>query len=144
MTRTPTLEYRVQQVALPGVILGSAEIATPFTKIPMPGNIEFEDLAVTFKVGENLTDWLEVFRWMEGLGQPKQLGSFPPRVDDAVSDINITILNNSSKGVLDFKFVDAYPVRLSSINFDIAVPDVRYLSATAIFKYTRYEVNIVT
>lgn len=143
MSRTPTLEYRVQQVTLPGVALGTADVPTPFTKIPLAGNIEYDELQVTFKVGENLTDWLEVYRWMEGLGQPKQLGSFPPRYDDAVTDINITVLNNSSNGILDFKFVDAYPIRLSGIPFDIAVADVRYLTATAVFRYLRYEVNSV-
>ena len=145
MGRTPTLEYRVQKVSLPGIVLGSIDAPTPFTVIPMSGNIEFNPLRLSFHIGENMKDYLEVFNWMVDIGQPERLGkSYPDKITETVSDITITVLNNSSKPILAFTFFDAFPIALSDVDFDIAVPEVNYLTASATFKYLRYEVQDVT
>ena len=65
------LEMRCQSVSIPGVNLGTGQVATPFLIMQEPANFSYgSPLVITFMVGENLADYLEVYNWMTGLGQP--------------------------------------------------------------------------
>lgn len=144
LSRTPELEYKIQQVTLPAISLGSADVPSPFTVIPTPGNIKYEDLTISFMVGETMKDYREIFEWMADLGQPRQLGSFPQKVKDAYSDISLIILNSSYNPVIQFTFVDAFPVFLSPISFDITETGVPYAHATSTFRCLRIEMADIT
>ena len=144
LDRAPNVQYRIQQTALPGISLGSAEVSTPFVKLPMPGNLTFDDLHVSFKVSEHMLDYLEIFNWMIQMGQPASLGSIPKLIKDIKSDITLTILNSASQPTINVTFVDAYPVNLTEISFDTTLSTVEYPTATATFKYTYYTIKTIT
>ena len=44
-------------------------------------------------------------------------------------------------GVLNFKFLECFPLNLSSISFDAAGTDVEYVVADVSFRYDMYEVQ---
>lgn len=142
LSRTPELEYRVQSVSIPGISLGSADMPTPFgTRVPFSGNMEYDDLNVTFLVGEELKDYLEIHNWMTDIGHPISLQQYPKTQPQTVSDISVFILSSAMRPIINVVFTDAFPVSLSSLDFDSTLSEVQYAQATATFKYSRYYFN---
>lgn len=137
LDRTPQIEYRIQTVELPGLSLGSADQPTPFVTIPRPGNLSYNDLNITFLVGENLRDYLSVFDWMVALGKPDNFEQYR----DWFSDCNVFVLNSNLKPVFSYRFTDVYPIELSGINYDTTLSEVQYATATVTFKYTRFYID---
>lgn len=144
LERAPNVEYRVQQAQIPGVSLGSVEIPTPFTKIPLPGNISYDDFTITFMVAEHMLDYLEILNWMVSIGQDRHLGQMPKKFADTMSDATLTVLDSQSKPIYNVNFVEMFPVSLSPLNFNVSITGPQYVEVTASFKYTRFSVNKVT
>ena len=70
--KLPNVNYFVQAVNLPGVQLGETPLNTPFHIIPTPGDhITYGEMAVTFKVDEDMENYIELYNWMQYLGFPE-------------------------------------------------------------------------
>ena len=54
-------------------------------------------------------------------------------------DATLTILSNKNNPIVEVRFKDIYPASLSGLNFTQSTTDVEYLTASADFKYTLYE-----
>lgn len=134
---TPELEFRVQKVSLPGMTLGTVDLPTPFVKMPISGNIKYDEFAVTFMVGEGMKDYLEIYDWMVKLGYPDRLGQY----QNILSDCSVIILNSSSKANINVRFTDAFPVGISGIDMDSTLQEVQYATATARFRFLRWYIE---
>ena len=130
----PDVEYRVQNVTLPGLTLGSADIQTPFVRLSNPGNIAYDDLQVTFMVGEQMKDYLQIYNWMTSLGYPDGLDQYR----DIKADCSVIILNSAMRPIINVRFMDVFPTSLTSIDFDATLPEVQYATATASFRFYRF------
>ena len=130
----PEFEFRVQTVVIPGLNLGTVEIPSPFVTIPEPGNISYDQLSVSFMVGEDMKDYMEIFNWMVGLGTPDGLGTYTRKFIDG----SVLILNSSQKILKNVRFTNMYPVSLSDVSFDSTLSDVQYVTATANFRFARF------
>lgn len=136
---TPHIEYRAQRVKIPSLNLGTATRETPFVRIPLPGNMAYDDLQIGFLVGENMKDYLEIYNWMVKLGYPDYLGQY----EDITSDCSVMILNSNLNANINIRFTDVFPVSLSEIDFDTTLTEVQYATATVTFKFTRWYVEPV-
>ena len=58
------------------------------------------------------------------------------------SDAALQILNSNYNVIQTIRFKEIFPISLSTLKFDTVASDVQYLSASATFKYTTY--NIVS
>jgi hypothetical protein len=144
LNRVPTMAYFCQSVNLPGIGMGSVEQPTIFglpVNVPS-GAIRFEDFSITFKVDENLKNWLEIYNWIRGNGN---LGEdctpalpYPNKVD---SGGTLLITNSSYKPKLRVNFKHLWPKSLSGIVFSTALPDSVEAVATAVFAYTSHSVE---
>lgn len=134
----PNTEYNVQHVTIPGLSLGVAYTPSPFVKIVNPGNIEYDPIEVTFKVGENMSDYLEIFNWMVSLGHPDSLQQYK-RI---VSDASLIILDSAKNPNMVIRFTDCFPIGLSPIEMDTTLQDVQYVTARASFKFQRFYYNL--
>lgn len=134
LDRTPEVEYRAQSVILPSLNLGTANVPTPFVQLPMPGNLTYDDLTLTFLVGENMKDYLSIFNWMVALGHPDNLEQYK----DWRSDCSLFILNSNLTTNLIVRFTEAYPISLSGVEFDTTLSETQYATATVTFKFTRW------
>lgn len=141
--RIPEIEYRIQDVALPSVSLGSATIPTPFTEIPTPGNLSFDDLNISFIVGESMADYLSVLKWMLEIGQPEKIGFFPNGLKNQFSDASLIVCNSSFTPIFSYNFIDLFPTNISSLQFTTTTTNVQYIHASASFKYTRFEIQSI-
>lgn len=60
--KCPNIDFFIQKVNIPGITLESSKYEQPFATIPEPGEkVTFEELEMTFKVQENLADWMEIY-----------------------------------------------------------------------------------
>ena len=137
LDRTPEIEYRAQTVTFPGMTLGTATVPTPFVPIPMPGNLSYDELTLSFLVGENMKDYLSIFDWMVALGHPDNLEQYR----DWRSDCTLFILNSNLKPNVQVRFTDAYPVSLTGVEFDTTLTDTQYATASVSFRFTRWYIE---
>jgi hypothetical protein len=149
LARAPATSFFLQNVTIPGLTMPSTIQPTPFVKIPIPGDhIDYDDLQITFKIDENLSNWLEIHNWMEALGFPDKFEQYKALADKEngdinliTSDITVTILNSAMNPNLEFKFEDAFPVSLGSFDLNTTDASIDYVSSNATFKYRKYTIT---
>ena len=153
--RAPNVNFFIQKINIPSITLPEIEVPTPFVNIPVPQtNMVFGMLDITFKVDEDLQNYLEIHNWIRSLGTPYSLGLEPKypnlsymnstvEAQNVGSEITLTILNELKHPTYQFVFHRAFPISLSEIVFDTTDDDVNYVSASASFKYILFDVDTV-
>jgi hypothetical protein len=135
--------------------LGVANQPSYLRDIPTPGDkIDFGDLSIRFMVDEDLVNYMELQRWIRGLGFPDSLKDFADlekeavikprfanRGDNIYSDGTLQILSSNLVAKFNVNFKDLFPVSLSTITFDATDTDIEYFTAEATFKYTIYDLT---
>lgn len=150
--KTPNLNFFVQSVNIPGISLIPLDQPNPFAKIPYSGDhIDFNNMSVSFKVDEDLENYLEIHNWIRQLGFPDNYSQYKQIASQGltsglgiVSDISIMILSSSRNPTFEVIFKDAFPVSLSDILFNTTNPDVDYIAADVSFKYTSYKIEKIS
>lgn len=161
-TMLPKVSFLLQDVDLPGVGFSqSADFHTPRKVLPMPGDtVTYDDLEISFLVDENLENWEELHKWFRGIGNPYtaderenfvQVAQHPSvkplpvkNIGSVMSDGTLTILNSNNRPVLAIKYLDCWPLRVSGLKYTTKIDSVKYLFATATFKYSIYLPERVT
>ena len=147
--KAPHVNFFVQSVNLPSVSLGEADVETPFSKIPFPGTkLTFGNLSVTFKVDEDMKNYLEMFNWMKELGFPDNFAQYQSIANRSLytgegvfSDITLLVMTSAMNPNIEITFFDCFPVDLSELSFDSASADVEYLTATITFANRRFDIK---
>jgi hypothetical protein len=154
---SPNVTFFVTKVAVPEISVETTTQSTLYNAIPMPGDeIQYTDLVVSFKLQENLADYLEIYNWLINSGHPTNLTDLyeqqnyvrnnPSKGGEAsnggiFSDAVLTVLDNSLNPKFDVYFYKIFPVRLSSINFSTQNRQSSPLEVTASFKYVYFDVK---
>jgi hypothetical protein len=149
--RAPHVNFFVQKVNLPAISLPTIDSPTPFVKIPQPGeHLDYADLTLSFRVDENLQNYLEIHNWIRALGKPKDFSEYkalaqnPNYTGDGLrSDLTLMILSSAKNPNYEIVFTDAYPYDISELTFDTTKSDVEFIEATATFKYILFEIKNV-
>ena len=157
VSRAPKIAYFGNRVNVPSLTLGIAEQSTYLRNIPRPGTeVSFEDLTLTFLVDEGLENYMEIQKWIRGIGYPESLDQiYDFQKDDShtikakhseeinlFSDATLTILDNVNLPKFKVIFDGLFPYSLSTIAFDATQTDLEYFTAEVSFKYNIY--NIVS
>jgi hypothetical protein len=137
LSATPNVEYRVQSAQLPGITLGTATIQSPFSPIRLSGNVTYDELALTFLVGENMRDYMEIYNWIMKLGYPEDLKQY----DGQQYEASLMILNSTFQPIYKFNFTNVIPTSLSSLSFDSTLQDVQYAQASISMSFTTMRVE---
>tara|TARA_R110000823_G_scaffold200078_2_gene331095 strand:- start:762 stop:1289 length:528 start_codon:yes stop_codon:yes gene_type:complete len=144
ISRVPNVEFFVQRVSLPEISLPATATPTPFITINHPGDhLQFGQLTVTFRVNENLDNYLEIYNWMIALGAPERFSQYTlqnrpykatgEQLDTTLSDISLVMLTSAMNGNVEFTMRDCFPTSLTNIDVDSTLTDVDYITATATF-----------
>ena len=155
LKRAPGVAFFCNQANIPSMDLGIAEQPTYLRNIPTPGDkIQFGDLTLRFLVDEDLVNYMELQRWIRGLGYPENMdefrklegeavlpGNFGQAGDNIYSDGTLQILSSNLVAKFNVNFKDLFPVSLSTITFDATDTDIEYFTAEATFKYTIYNLT---
>jgi hypothetical protein len=146
--KAPHVNFFIQRVNIPAISLTSPEPNNPFVKTPIPGDhLEFGELSISFKVDEDLQNYLEIHNWIRALGKPesfelfKEIQDKPTITGDGIySDISVLVLSSTKMPNYEIVYADSFPTRLSELEFNSTDDSVNYITASATFKYTYYNI----
>jgi len=167
-SKLPKVEFFCQTANIPGIGLGVADIETSLKSIPFPGDkVNYQDLAISFLVDENLENYKEIHDWIIGLGAPQDHTQFanlratssdrfpgtsssnaitgqttadPLPESGMYSDATLTVLNSKNIAVTEIRFHNIFPTSLGALSYDVQASDVNYLSTAVDFSYMYYEI----
>ena len=159
LTKTPKVDFLCQSANIPQISMGTAIQPSYLKDIPVPGDkVLYDDLNVRFLVDEKMENYLAIHKWITGLGYPESLGQYnqlktdDKRTDRGVndaadplyfqySDATLQVLNSNYKPSVLINFKDAFPISLSTLDFDVTTRDYNYFTAEVTFKYTIYNIT---
>ena len=159
LTKTPKVDFLCQSANIPQISMGTAIQPSYLKDIPVPGDkVLYDDLNVRFLVDEKMENYLAIHKWMTGLGYPEfraqydQLKKDDNRTNRGVvdkgdpryfefSDATLQVLNSNYKPTVLINFKDAFPVSLSTLEFDVSQRDYSYFTADVTFKYTIFNIT---
>jgi hypothetical protein len=147
--RSPHVNFFIQKVNIPDITLKPATYPNPLVNIPIPGeHLDYGILNITFKVDEDLQNYLEIHNWIRALGKPTDYEEHKAISEKAIitgegiySDISLMILSSTKMANYEVIFTDAHPVNISGLTFNTTDSDVNYIEASASFKYVYYDIN---
>ena len=142
LDRVPNMVYFCQSVNLPGVGFGVADQPTTMgypVKIPT-GAFRFQDLELSFRVDENLTNWLELHNWIRTSGNYTSDTSTLP-YNQKTTGATLLITNSSYKPKLKVIFKHVFPQFISGINFAVNTPSSTEAIAAVKFAHTGYTIE---
>lgn len=162
INRLRGVDFFCQSASVPSISMNSADQGTRYNKIPHPGDeLTYEDLFIRFLVDENMKNWYQVHDWMREITTPyssKEFGysrgtrrsvnnepnTFKSGEWDNQwrSDCSLFILSSNYRPVAEFVFRDAFPVNLTTLNFDASVPDISYFTSECVLRYNYYDYYI--
>ena len=156
LKRSPKVAFFCNQANIPSLDLGNAVQSTYFKDIDIPGDkVVFGDLTLRFLVDEDLGNYMELQKWIRGLGYPeseKEIvdlqkngpgdvgGIYYNEGLNIYSDATLQVLSNNLVPKFQVMFRDVYPYSLSTITFDATDTDIEYFTADVSFKYTIYNI----
>jgi hypothetical protein len=149
LRRAPSISYFCQRVDIPDMSLDAAVAPSPFVEDPHPGDhMSFGELDLSFKLDERLQNYMEVQRWMLGLGFPEsfdQHADLERAAEEAPdlglrSDLTVNMLTSSRNASFSWTFVDAWPTYLGKLPMDSTLLDPTHVDVQVVFKYTYFTV----
>jgi hypothetical protein len=147
INRLPEFSAFVQSVTLPGPNLGIAEVPSPFKVIPLAGeHLTYGEIDVSFKINEDMGNYIEIFNWMTGLGFPDSYNQYKDFADDSgpgtgkgdFSDAVLMVYTSSFNAGVKIQIRDLFPVSLSPITFTSQDTSIEYIEATCGFTFLNY------
>jgi hypothetical protein len=142
LDRVPNMVYFCQTANLPGIGFGVADQPTSLghpVKIPT-GAFRFEELELTFRVDENLNNWLELHDWIRTTGNYTSDQSTLP-YSQKTSGATLLITNSSYKPKIKIQFKHVFPQFVSGIKFAVNTPTSVEALATVKFAHTGYTIE---
>ena len=150
--RYPKVDFFCNTARIPEITLGTATQSSYLKDVEVPGDkISYGDLSIQFLVDENMENYRIVHDWITGLGFPETTQQFKDLTTDKMdgskelqqqfADGTLLILNSNFNEIAKVKFLDMFPVSISSLDFDATSTDVNYFTAQATFKYTVYQLT---
>jgi len=159
LSKAPKVDFMCQSANIPSISMGTAVQATYLKDIAVPGDkVLYDDLNLRFLIDENMENYLQIYKWITGLGYPESVEQYNKlKSDDPYSVINdidrtdpryfessdatLQILSSNYQPNILVKFKDVFPTSLSTLEFDVSDRDYSYFTAQVSFKYTIYEIT---
>lgn len=155
--RLTEVQFFCQAVNIPGVNTQSTVQISPFRDMGVPGDkMEYEDLTVEFLVDEELRSWASIYYWIKGYTQAESWDDYKnldklskysqyeylntPQYADAILT---TLTASDDKPKVRIHFIDLFPVYVSAIPLDVRVSSEKIITASATFRFKRYEIALV-
>ena len=141
LERTPTMNYFSQSASLPGISLGTSNVVNPLLDYPLPGEkLTFSPFDISFRVDEDLKNYIEIYNWLVGLGSPSTTDQYNRFKNNSVhqsnlSDATLSILSSKYNPNIRVKFQKMFPESISELLFTSTGSDIEYLEATVSFRY---------
>jgi hypothetical protein len=127
--------FTVQTFSLPDMSITPTLLNLPRRNIGLAADkVEYSPFELTFLVDENFVNYKEIHDWILGQVTEGDQGVRKTR------DVSLIVLNSHNNKAREIKFVDAYPISLSSLQFDATNTSIEYLIASVTFQYSYYKI----
>lgn len=144
--RMPHVNYFCTSAAVPGLTATAVRQPSPFTDVKVTGDkLVYQPLIVNFIVDEEMNNWREIHDWMISYAHPTTFAEYR---DDSLlpnqlypskkSDITLLIPNNKYNTTHEFIFVDAFPIDISDLVFDVQIDATQSVVSTLTMEYSYY------
>ena len=138
----PNLQYFAQSVTHPGVSVSDVDIQFSRRNIPTVGDkILFDELQITFLVDEDMKAYEEMFAWLNRLVNDEYKTAAGTILSgfSSEADITVTVLSSHNNANKQIRYINAFPINVSGVEFTSQSGDVTPLTFTAGFRYSYYE-----
>jgi hypothetical protein len=146
--RLPNTEFFTQRVTVPSISMTAPIQVNPIHNIyRTPDRAEYADLDLSFIVDEDMNNYTEILRWMEGMGSPESTDQRKNLISSKyglTSDISIVIQSSSRNPNKKFTYTECFPTNLGSINLDVTSTDIIYPECTVTFRYTNMRLENIS
>ena len=127
-------QFMAQTVALPDLQVSGAVYQTRNRNIiEAPDKIEYGMFDMTFLIDEYLLNYKEIHDWIVGLVTEDDQGVRKAR------DMVLQILSSHNNVIAELQFINAIPINLSSLPFDVSSTDIVYLTANVTFQFDYFK-----
>jgi len=154
LAKYPKVDFFSNTALIPSISLGVAAQPSYLKDIPIPGDkLSYDDFSLDFLVDENFENYLLVHNWLRGFGYPFSVEEYKQLLDNDTlnpgkqnamsgqSDGTLIIYNSNFQPIVNVSFKGLFPVSLSTIGFDAKDSNANYITASATFKYTIYDIK---
>ena len=167
ISKIPGVEFFCQTASIPAISMGVANQPTRLNNIYQPGDeLYYEPLYLKFLIDENMKNYYQVHDWIRRITTPVTSQEFTyntldDRGDDRYPnyyrdrknlpkwgnnqwkcDCSLFVLSSNYKPVAEFVFKDAFPISLTTLNFDATVTDITYFTAEVSFRYNYFNYKV--
>lgn len=134
----PNVSFYAQEVNLPSIGVPATEVPFPGTNNKISGNtVEFSPLTVTFIVDEEMANYEEVWKWVEG----QRLNSAnSEKYANYQVDASLHVMTANSTTNRIFTFEGLFPTRLEELQFRTTEATTTFLTCTAQFEFTNMKI----
>ena len=147
----PKVDFISQAANIPDLSLATQIQPSYLKDIDVPGEkLTYGDFSLSFLVDENMENYSILHKWLKRLGFAATTEDYQKLITDkdgqrdpkeAFSDGTLQVLSSNFQPIIQVKFVDLFPISLSSLTFDVSDTDIQYFTAEATFRYTIFEIN---
>lgn len=149
INRLPGVSFFCQKVSLPSIVLPTVTVPTPFVNIPMHGDrLQYGDLAVDFKVDEDMRNWSEIVDWIFGLSYPESFDQHAALAANGrstgrgvASDGSIVVLTSAKNPNIVFNFKDLLPISISPTTMTATDTGVNHVTASVSFNFLNFSIT---
>lgn len=146
ISRIPNFTYFVQSASLPSIsmaVLNQPINLGTYPKVPAT-NYNFGELDVSFLINADMSNWLEIYNWMKGIGNLKDDASNltydPASTTGVFSDATLMITNSAYKPIMQANFKYVFPRSLGEVSFTTQNTTNEPIKCSVVFAYSYYEV----
>lgn len=157
MQRLGGVAFTCQTANIPNISLQPSIQYARVKDTPVPGDtISYGDLLITFLIDENMTNFKALADWMIQItadlntddynayinrqpGYPEAGNQQLKPIAPTMSDATMTITDSNNNANVEVRFHDLFPTSLEALQFDITDTSMPYLTASASFTFSKYE-----
>lgn len=128
------VEFSIQNIALPDISCSPTPFSTPSREVYYPGDrLEYSNLSFTFLVDETYQNYREMHDWLF------TNTTIENALERKTRDIVLMPFTSHNNVSVSFRFVDAFPISLSTLEYDVTATDIQYLTATVELSHSYYK-----
>jgi len=136
------VELQLSSFSVPAVTLGTAIQPTAFLDIPHPASqMTFTPLHISFRVEDNLRNYLAVHNWLVNIGSPFNRQQYESLGENVHRDLIIFFYDSLHNKIAEVKFINSFPIELGEIRmgFEETIPEPIHVPAS--FSYERFVIT---
>jgi hypothetical protein len=166
ISKIPGAEFFCQAASIPAISMGAANQPTRLNVVYQPGDeLYYEPLFIKFLIDENMKNYYQVHDWIRRITTPVTSQEFTYNTGDNDDDrqpnywrdrknlpvwgenqwrcdCSLIVLSSNYQPVAEFIFKDAFPISLTTLNFDASVGDIEYFTAEVAFRYNYFNYKV--